>query len=128
MWALRFPHVKPNHKCFAPCSSALTQVEDDQVSITPCETWLQRVAARPSPKSAGLERNDHILAIDLVGPTLAHLKIKCAIPPRFFTDLLSCLKVDGRWQVAQKDFMTEMRRTRGEGDCARRLITTSSGS
>lgn len=90
-------------------TSALTQVEGGQVSITPCETWLQRVAARPSPKSAGLERHDHILAIDLVGPTLAHLKIKCAIPPRFFTDLLSCLKVEGRWQVAQKVFMTETR-------------------
>lgn len=88
-------------------TSALTQVVDDQVSITPCETWLERVAARPSPKSAGLERHDHVLTIDLVGPTLAHLKIKCAIPPKFFTDLLSCLKVEGRWQVAQKVFMTE---------------------
>ncbi|MCA3188148.1 MAG: nuclear transport factor 2 family protein [Methylobacterium sp.] len=90
-------------------TSALTQAVDGKVSITPCETWLERVAARPSPKRQGLERDDHVLAIDLVGPDLALLKIKCAIPPRYFTDLLSCLKVDGRWQVAQKVFMTETR-------------------
>jgi hypothetical protein len=90
-------------------TSALTQVQDGAVSITPRDTWLERVATRPSPKRSGLERHDHILTIDLVGPTLAHLKLKCAIPPRYFTDLLSCLKVDGHWQVAQKVFMTETR-------------------
>ncbi len=90
-------------------TSALAQAVDGKVSITPCATWLERVATRPSPKSQGLERDDHVLAIDVVGPDLALLKIKCAIPPRYFTDLLSCLKVDGQWQVAQKVFMTETR-------------------
>ncbi|MCA3594965.1 MAG: nuclear transport factor 2 family protein [Methylobacterium sp.] len=90
-------------------TSALTQVVEGKVSITPCATWLERVASRPSPKSQGLERDDHVLSIDVVGPDLAHLKIKCAIPPRYFTDLLSCLKVEGQWQVAQKVFMTETR-------------------
>ena len=28
---------------------------------------------------------------------------------RYFTDLLSLLKIDGRWQVAQKVFMTELK-------------------
>lgn len=88
-------------------TSALTQVVDGQVSITACPAWLERVSSRPSPKSQGLERDDHVLAIDVVGPELALLKIKCAIPPRYFTDLLSCLKVEGQWQVAQKVFMTE---------------------
>ena len=90
-------------------TSALTHVADGKVSITPRATWLERVASRPSPKSQGLERDDHVLAFDVVGPDLAHLKVNCAIPPRYFTDLLSCLKVDGRWQVAQKVFMTETR-------------------
>jgi hypothetical protein len=88
-------------------TSALTQIVDGKVAIAECGPWLERVGSRPSPESSGLERHDHILAIDVVGPTLAHLKIKCAMPPRFFTDLLSCLKVDGRWRVAQKVFMTE---------------------
>ena len=40
---------------------------------------------------------------------MAYVKLKCAIPPRFFTDQLSLLKIDERWQIAQKVFMTEVR-------------------
>ena len=48
-------------------------------------------------------------AIEQIGPAMAHVKLRCAIPPRYFTDLLSLLKIEGRWQVAQKVFMTDMR-------------------
>jgi hypothetical protein len=51
-----------------------------------------------------------VLKIDLISPTMAYVKLKCAIPPRFFTDQLSLLKIDGRWQIAQKVFMTETRK------------------
>jgi hypothetical protein len=33
---------------------------------------------------------------------LALLKVKLHIPPRSFTDLLSCLKVNGTWKIVQK--------------------------
>jgi hypothetical protein len=32
------------------------------------------------------------------------VKLKCAIPPRYFTDYLCFLKVEGKWQIAQKIF------------------------
>jgi hypothetical protein len=67
------------------------------------------VRTRPSPKQRGLPRHDQVLTIDLVSPTMAYVKLKCAIPPRFFTDQLSLLKIDGRWQIAQKVYATEMR-------------------
>ncbi len=88
-------------------TSALTQSLDGELKIIPRDAWFDAVRNRPSPKASGLRRHDHILAIDLIGPTMAHVKLKCAIPPRHFTDLLSFLKIDGRWQVAQKVFMTE---------------------
>jgi hypothetical protein len=91
-------------------TSALTSVTDDgELVITPRDSWLENVRTRTSPKERGLPRNDEVLSIDLVGPTMAYVKLKCAIPPRFFTDQLSLLKIDGRWQIAQKVFMTEMR-------------------
>ena len=52
---------------------------------------------------------DRILQIDQASPTAAFVKLQCAIPPRYFTDYLSLLKVEGRWQVAQKVFATERR-------------------
>jgi hypothetical protein len=88
-------------------TSALTQSEDGELHILSREAWLARVSQRPSPAALGLMRADEILAIDVVGPHIAHVKLKCAIPPRYFTDLLCLLKIDGRWQVVQKVYMTE---------------------
>jgi hypothetical protein len=91
-------------------TSALTSVTDNgQLQILPRDQWLDKVRARTSPKQQGLPRHDEVLSIDLVGPTMAYVKLRCAIPPRFFTDQLSLLKIDGRWQIAQKVFMTELR-------------------
>lgn len=90
-------------------TSALTQSVDGKAVITPRDTWLAAVRTRGSAKSQGLERADHVLAVDLVGPTMAFVKVKCQLPPRYFTDQLSLLKIDGRWQVAQKVFQTETR-------------------
>ena len=91
-------------------TSALTSIsETGELAITPRDVWLNNVRNRASPKQQGLSRHDQVLSIDLVGPTMAYAKLKCAIPPRFFTDQLSLLKIDGRWQVAQKVFMTELR-------------------
>lgn len=87
-------------------SCALTQCDDGELSVISREAWLAMTAARPSPAALGLPRADEVLAIDVLGPTTAHVKLKCAIAPRYFTDLLSLLKVEGRWQVVQKVYMT----------------------
>jgi hypothetical protein len=93
---------------FHPTSS-LAHVSPDGFQTVARDAWLAAVRNRPSPKSQGLARHDRVLSIDRVGPTMASVKLNCAIPPRFFTDLLSLLKIDGRWQVAQKVFETEWR-------------------
>jgi hypothetical protein len=89
-------------------TSALTYEADGKITILPRDEWLAAVRARPSPRSQGLSREDEILTIDQSSPTAAFVKLKCAIPPRFFTDYLSLLKVEGRWQVAQKVFATRV--------------------
>jgi hypothetical protein len=90
-------------------TSALTQWFEGELKITPRDAWLDAVRNRPSPQSRGLARTDEILAIEQLGPEMAQVTLRCAIPPRHFTDLLSLLKIDGRWQVAQKVFRTELR-------------------
>jgi hypothetical protein len=94
---------------FHPTSALTSVTSGGALDVTPRDNWLDKVRARPAPKQQGLPRHDHVLAIDLVSPTMAYVKLKCAIPPRFFTDQLSLLKIDGRWQIAQKVFTTETR-------------------
>ena len=91
-------------------TSALTSVDvEGKLNVLPRDAWCDWVRTRPSSKSKGLERRDEIVTIDIPGPTMAFVKVKCQIPPRYFTDQLSLLKIDGRWQIAQKVFQTETR-------------------
>jgi hypothetical protein len=59
---------------------------------------------RPSPASRQEARRDRILSVELVGPVTAIARVECAVGPRHFTDLLSLLKVEGRWQIMSKVF------------------------
>ena len=87
-------------------TSVLTDEQDGKLVVLPREPWLKAVRERPKPKDKGLPRDDVILMIDQSGPSTAFVKLKCQIPPRYFTDYLNLLKIDGRWVVAQKVFAT----------------------
>jgi hypothetical protein len=90
-------------------SCSVTKVgEDGNVSVTPLAAWLAAVRNMKAPKQLGLERHDDVLSIDVVGE-LALLKLKLQIPPRYMTDVLSCLRVNGTWKIVQKVMTTETR-------------------
>jgi Putative lumazine-binding len=89
-------------------SSALTQSFNGELIVTPRDVWLEIIRNRPSPKAQGMVREDHILAIDLISDTLAMVKVKCQMPPRYFTDVLNFVKLNGSWQIAQKVFTTRV--------------------
>ncbi len=87
-------------------AAALTFEQDGRVTVLPLAQWLKAVRERPAPRARGLARDDAVLLIDQSGPTTAFAKVRCQIPPRYFTDYLSLLKVDDRWLVVQKVFAT----------------------
>lgn len=68
------------------------------------ERYFPVVDKRPSPESRGEERADRILSIEFAGPVTALAKVQCAIGEKAFTDLLSLVFVDGRWQIIAKVF------------------------
>jgi hypothetical protein len=90
-------------------ASALSSEDAGKLKVLPRDQWLELVRSRQSAKSLGLTRHDEILQIDQSSSTSAFVKLKCAVPPRFFTDYLCLLKIDDRWQIVQKIFTTEMR-------------------
>jgi hypothetical protein len=68
------------------------------------EDYFAVVDKRVSPKSLGQARADRIIAIEFAGPVTALARVECAIAPKRFTDLLSLVKLDGRWQIISKVF------------------------
>lgn len=66
--------------------------------------YFPLVDKRPSPASRGETRRDRIISIELAGPVSAFARVECAIGPKFFTDLLTLVRLDDRWQIVAKVF------------------------
>ena len=62
------------------------------------------VDKREAPASRGDARQDRIVSIEFAGPVTALARVECAIAPKHFTDLLSFIYLDGRWQIISKVF------------------------
>ncbi len=73
------------------------------------EAYFAVVDERPSPASRGEQRRDRILSIEFAGPVTAFARVECAIGPKFFTDLLTFVYLDGRWQIMAKVFHFDLR-------------------
>lgn len=86
----------PNCHLFSAADGPL---EDDDMS-----TVYEHVVNRLSPASRNQPRYDRIISIDVSGPEAALAKVQIAFGDRFFTDYLSLLHIDGKWQIISKTF------------------------
>lgn len=68
------------------------------------DDYFPVVDARPSPASSGEPRTDSIDGIEFAGPVTALARVRCSIEPKHYTDLLTLIRVDGRWQIIAKVF------------------------
>ena len=97
-------------RAFYPAAIYASATEGHLVRLTMAE-YFAVVDRRPSPASRGERRTDRILSIELAGPVTAHARVECAIGPKHFTDLLTLVHVDGRWQIIAKVFHFELEAT-----------------
>lgn len=73
------------------------------------DEYFPIVDARPSPASRQEPREDRIVSIEHVGPVTAVARVECAIGPKRFDDVLTLVRVDGRWAIIAKVFHYELR-------------------
>lgn len=66
--------------------------------------YLPVLAARPSPASRGVMRDDHVDHVELAGQNTAFAKVRCTIGERDFVDYLTLIRVEGEWQIISKIF------------------------
>jgi hypothetical protein len=66
--------------------------------------WLEGVRKRPSAKAENKPREDFIVTIDRSDENTAFVKVRCQLPPRFFTDYLVAMKLPDGWQIVSKSF------------------------
>ena len=95
-------------KVFHPDAQYVCATEGTLTHLT-MDRYLSVVDKRPSPASRGEARRDRIVAIEFAGPVTAFVRAECAIGPKFFTDLLTFICLDGRWQIIAKVFHFDLR-------------------
>lgn len=80
-------------------------IEDNgELTTLPVPEWFERVASRASPASRNAKREDRILMIDRLGHVNAIAKISCMVDPIAYTDYLSLIKFENRWQIVAKAY------------------------
>ena len=85
----------------------LFYVTDGKLGDTSREQWFDLVRSRASAQSQDLRRHDWVVQIDRSGPSTAFAKVQCQIPPRYFTDYLTFVKLEEGWRIVSKTFHTE---------------------
>ena len=86
----------PNCHLYSAADGPL--IDDDMATV------YDHVLNRHSPANRNQPRYDRIISIDISASETALAKVQIAFGDRFFTDYLSLLKIDGRWQIISKTF------------------------
>jgi hypothetical protein len=90
-------------RVFHPQASYVCAVELPLLKLGMSE-YFPIVDKRPAPASLGETRRDRIVSIEMAGPVTAFARLECDIGPKRFIDMLTLIRVDGRWQIISKVF------------------------
>ncbi len=90
-------------------SADLRWVEKGELQVLEVPDWLDRVRKRPSAKAEGKPRDDLIVSMDRADDATAFVKVKCQLPPRYFTDYLVALKLSDGWKIVSKSYRYDTR-------------------
>jgi hypothetical protein len=90
-------------------SADLRWLEKGELKILTVPDWLAWVRKRPSGKAEGKPRDDFIVTIDRSDNQTAFIKVRCQLPPRYFTDYLVAMKLADGWQIVSKSYRYDLR-------------------
>ena len=90
-------------------SADLRCVEKGELKVLTVPDWLALVRKRPSAKVEGKLRDDFIVTIDRSDASTAFIKVRCQLPPRYFTDYLGAMKLSDGWQIVSKSYRYDLR-------------------
>src|SRR5215203_4457489 len=90
-------------------SADLRWLEKGELQVLTVPDWLDRVRKRPSGKAEGKAREDFIVTIDRSDESTAFIKVRCQLPPRYFTDYLVAMKLSDGWKIVSKSYRYDLR-------------------
>jgi Putative lumazine-binding len=90
-------------------SADLRGLENGELLVRPVPDWLDQMRKRPSAKAEGKPREDFVVTIDRSDESTAFIKLRCQVPPRYFTDYLVAMKLGDGWRIVSKSYRYDLR-------------------
>ena len=90
-------------------SADLRSLEKGELQVLHLPAWLNWMRKRPSAKAEGKPREDFIVMIDRSDDQTAFIKVRCQLPPRYFTDYLVAMKLKDGWKIVSKSYRYDLR-------------------
>lgn len=83
--------------------------DNGELKVLPVSDWLTMVRKRAEKKSPPKAREDFIVTIDRSDEATAFVKVRCQLPPRYFTDYLIAMKLTDGWTIVSKSYRADVR-------------------
>jgi hypothetical protein len=90
-------------------SADLRGLENGELLVRTVPNWLDRMRKQPSAKAEGKPRQDFVVTVDRSDESTAFIKLRCQVPPRYFTDYLVAMKLGDGWQIVSKSYRYDLR-------------------
>jgi Putative lumazine-binding len=87
----------------------LRWLEKGELQVLSVPELLGRIRQRSSAKAEGKPRGDFVVTIDRSDESTAFVKLRCQLPPRYFTDYLVAMKLADGWQIVSKSYRYDLR-------------------
>lgn len=78
--------------------------QDGQLVVRPFAMYREMVQGRQSPASRGAPRQEEVLLIDVLSPTMVTAKVRLRLFDNIMEDHLNLMKHEGRWMIYAKHF------------------------
>ena len=78
--------------------------QDGQLVVRPYAVYREMVQGRQSPAVQGFERQEEVLLIDVLSPTMVTVKVQLRLFDNIMEDHLNLMKHEGRWMIYAKHF------------------------
>ena len=98
---MHFQDMQKFDRVFHP-SCTLYSAQGGELSLRPYQVYRDAVLARQSPASLNEVRDDRVLLVDQISPTLALVKPQLQMFGGVMQDYLNLVWLDGQWWVMAK--------------------------
>lgn len=82
----------------------LYSVQDGQLVVRPYGIYREMVQGRKSPAEGGYPRDEQVLMMDVLSPTMATVKVRLRLFDSIMEDHLNLMLHEGRWMIYAKHF------------------------